>query len=313
MAGYSKIRDTVFSGATGRELRKHSAEVREVQFWLLAGPGREPFGIFIFEPEMVAPQLGRPAKKIRESIATLVDLGFCKWDEETNYVWVIEMAHHQFDAPLKRSDFRCKTAQKWYAAHPRNPFMGEWFDRYLEDFHLAEGEHAVERRDWTARDATRDAPSQGASMPLVLLCSDPDSVQGSIENQEGVVSNSALVPAPALDPAAPLKGRPLEDAFERVWTRHPNAADRKESRAQFGRLKPSAQLVDTMLAAIAVQERSDQWGRGYIPGLAKWLKGHRWEDRLKPATGAQSNLTDRNARNVSTAQRFVERRRGQGE
>lgn len=304
MGAYSKVKENVFTGATGRELRRHPAEVREVQFWLLAGPGRDPFGIFIFEPAIVAPAIGRTEKKIRESLQVLIDLGFCKWDDATQFVWVIEMAHHQFDAPLKLVDKRCVTAQKWYAAAPRNPFLGEWFDRYVDDFHLTKGEHAVERREWAERPGS-DAPSHAPSKGLVL----------SVLSEEGSLFEETRArepqpPAP-IDPQAPLKGGQIDEAFERVWKVYPNACERKEARSQFGRLKPTPALIDTMLRAIETQQRGDRWMRGYIPKLANWFKDHRWHDKVQIAGGgSQPQLTDRNAKNIGAGQRFLERRRG---
>lgn len=306
MGAYSAIKETVFTGATGREIRRHPAEVREVQFWLLAGPGREPFGIFIFEPEIVAPQVGRPAKKVRDGLQVLVDLGFCHYDDDTQFVWVTEMAHHQFQTPLKAVDFRCKTAQKWYAAAPRNPFLGAWFDRYVDDFHLTKGDHAVERREWAPREARPDAPSDAPSMGLVLSCTE-------VSDSVSLVQPAALFDTKAPpDPSAALKGGALDVAFERIWTAHPHAVERKEARAQFGRLKPTAALVDTMLVAIEAQKLGDTWQRGYIPKLANWLKDHRWHDKVKVVGGTQPQLTDRNAKNLGAGQRFLDRRRQGG-
>ncbi len=293
---YANVKDTVFTGLTGRELRKHPAEVREVQFWLMAGPGRDPFGIFVFEPEMVAYQLGRTAKKIREAIDTLVALGFCKWDEGTQYVWVIEMAHHQFLTPLKATDYRCQTAQKWYRdTMPRTPFMGEWFDRYAEDFHLTKGQHSVERKDWTARDAPPDAPSPGASMPL-----NNELFELSISSSEG--SKSSL--PPVVDVNAVLKGHDIDAQFERVWKVYPKAVEKKACRAKFATLKPTIALVDEMLAAIGQQQGSETWAKGYIPKLINWLEKGRWQDRLE----SRPVVTQKNAATLGAAQRFAERR-----
>lgn len=296
---YANIKDTIFTGTTGRELRRHPAEVREVQFWLVAGPGRDPFGIFIFEPEMVAPRLGRPTKKIRESLQVLLDLGFCQWDEQTQYVWVVEMAHHQFLTPLKATDFRCATAQKWYRDLPRNPWLGPWFDRYVDDFHLQKGPHAIDRREWVDRDAPRDAPSIGASKPL-------DSELFALNSPEGLGGSGGKGPE-VVDPTARLKGGEIDRQFERLWTAYPNAVERNECRAMFGRLKPTIALVDAMLDGIERAKHGESWQRGYIPKLANWLEKHRWEDRIV----SRPVVTQRNAATLGAAQRFADRRRPQ--
>lgn len=305
---YANIQDTIFTGSTGRELRRHPAEVREVQFWLVAGPGRDPFGIFICEPDMIAPQLGRPVKKIRDSLEVLIDVGFCHWDEQTQYVWVVEMAHHQFLSPLKATDYRCATAQKWYRGLLRNPFLGLWFDRYVDDFHLLKGTHAVERREWVDRDAPPPAPvptpPPGASMPLnnELFVLDPNEGgnKGGVGGKEG---------GPLADPAAPLKGGDVDVQFDRLWAVYPKAVERKEARAIFGRLKPTVALVDKMLGAIESQRHGESWQMGYIPKLVNWLEKHRWEDRIDPAP----RVSQRTAATLGAAQRFADRRRPNGD
>lgn len=308
MGAYATVKDTIFSGTTGRELRRHPAEVREVQFWLVAGPGRDPFGIFIFDPDVVALSLGRPAKKVREALQVLVDLGFCHYDEPTGWVWVVEMAHHQFGTPLKAVDFRCQTAQKWYAAVARNPFIGLWFDRYVDDFHLMKGDKAIERREWVPRDGASYGASPGASMPLVLLCDVPGSSQELVPKKAPVVEKT---PA-ALEPTALLRGGELDVQFERLWTAYPKAVERKECRAQFGRLKPTIAMIDQMLAAIEAQRAGDTWQRGFIPKLSNWLKDHRWLDKVTPAGGEAPRITERNSQTLGAAQRFAERRRQGG-
>lgn len=302
---YANVKDSIFTGSTGRELRRHPAEVRELQFWLVCGPGRDPFGIFSFEPDIVAPQLGRPAKKIREALDVLVSLEFCRWDEQTQYVWVIEMAHHQFLTPLKAVDKRCTTAQKWYAVLPRNPFLGPWFDRYEHDFHLGKGDHAVYRREWGERDQPRgllDAPSGGGiDAPCtelsVLPIEEPSSPKRDRESG---------VPA-FIDPDAPLKGTELDRQFERIWQAHPRAVEKKLCRAKFGTLKPTLALVEAILTAIQLQAQGRRWRDGFIPNLVNWLEGHRWLDRVEVVAGP--TVTDRTSKTITAAERFAERRR----
>jgi hypothetical protein len=248
---------------------------------------------------MVAPQLGRTPKKIRESLDVLISLGFCKWDEETQYVWVIEMAHHQFLTPLQATDFRCATAQKWYRdSMARNPFMGEWFDRYYEDFHLGKGKHAVERKEWRPRDGPPHAPSQGALMPLNNELFELKDRSGSedLKNFPSVVDTNAV-----------LKGAAIDEQFERIWHAYPKAVEKKACRAKFATLKPTIALVDVMLEAVAQQQNSETWAKGYIPKLINWLEKGRWMDRVD----SRPVISQKNAATLGAAQRFADRRRGQ--
>lgn len=293
MAAYSTVKDTIFTGGTGRELRRHPAEVRELQFWLTCGPDRDPFGIFIAEPESIAPRIGRTAASIRKSLDTLVALEFCKWDPASQYVWVVEMAHHQFQTPLKAVDFRCTTARKWYAAVTRNPFLGPWFDRYVDDFHLQKDPHAVERRD--------HAPSQGAGEGASDAPNSDLSGLFDLQGEEG--KTGQLVTGPD----TPLRGAELETAFAQLWKVYPNAVERKEARAVFAKAKPTPALVALMLAAVEAQKGGRAWNQGFIPKLANWLEKQRWMDKIEPAHKTPT-MTEKTSKTMGAAQRFVDRR-----
>jgi hypothetical protein len=47
------------------------------------------------------------------------------------------MAAHQV-GPLKALDNRCAGLRKRYAGLQKSPFLGPFFDRYCDDFHLVE-------------------------------------------------------------------------------------------------------------------------------------------------------------------------------
>lgn len=309
MPGYSTVKDTIFTGRTGRELRHHPPEVRELQFWLTCGPDRDPFGIFIFEPETVAPRIGRTTESLRASLGTLVALQFCEWDAASQFVWVIEMAHHQFQTPLKAVDNRCATARKWYAGAPESPWLGPWFDRYVFDFHLEKDPHAVERR------GPRQAPpkglgeglGEGLTKPLVL--SDlPAPID--LSQKEIFVPPSVELATPAPDRDRPLRGAELEDAFMRLWRAYPKAVELRKCQAAFAKARPTHALVAEMLAAVDTQKRSEGWLKGYIPKLVTWIENQRWLDRVEDQPAP---LTERHTTTLAAGQRFLNRRQGQRE
>jgi hypothetical protein len=291
------VKDTIFTGATGRALRRYPAEVRELQFWLTCGPDRDPFGIFIAEPESIAPRIGRSVVSIRNSLDTLVGLGFCQWDTDTQFCWVLEMARIQFNAPLKAVDNRCTLARKWYAAAPRNPYLGPWFDRYVTDFHLTKDPHAVDRREWP--EAPGPAPPPGAQeAPCTGMSED---LLGSIPGSSDQPTSPLVPPADVV-----LTGPALEDAFERLWKTYPNAVEKDESRRAFAKLKPTAGLAAELLAAVELQRQGKHWRQGFVPRLPNWIQKKRWQDRVEDAPA----MTAKTANTLAAAQRFVNRHRG---
>lgn len=72
-------------------------------------------------------------------------------------------------------------------------------------------------------------------------------------------------------------------AFESFWVAYPRHTNKQAALKVFQRLNPDDELMQTILNAIAVQRRSDQWTRDggqYIPHPATWLNGRRWEDEM---------------------------------
>jgi len=294
-----KVADTIWTGHTGRELRRHPPEVRELMFYLVTCPEKDLYGLYACEIELAASRMGRTAGKVESALKVLVDLGFCRFDDPTQWVWIIEMAHHQFDLPLKAVDYRCQGAKKWYRTLPRNPFMGEWFDRYALDFHLGKEPNPVDRRDWIPRGATPAPPGPVEG---------PNSTNSGFELvSTGVIGGSGGEEG---NPDRPLTGRALDAAFEEVWEAYPNSKEKKEARLEFGKLKPSRRDVDRYLGAIAQQKLGRSWndeGGKYIPRLVNWLKKGRWDDKVDLVQ--QTVIGEKTSTSIAAAQGFLANRR----
>jgi hypothetical protein len=106
-----------------------------------------------------------------------------------------------------------------------------------------------------------------------------------------------------------LKGVLLDRAFEELWKAYPKAVERKEARAMFAKIKPTPQLLDTMLKAIDAQRIGRKWQQGYIPKLVNWLERECWHDKVEPMVASTPQVTPKNQNTLSAAQRFAERRR----
>lgn len=71
--------------------------------------------------------------------------------------------------------------------------------------------------------------------------------------------------------------------FDRFWTAYPRKVAKPDARKKFEKLNPDEALLETMLAAIEKQKRSDQWirdGGQFIPHPSTWLNQRRWEDEV---------------------------------
>jgi hypothetical protein len=145
---YAKIAPKAWQGDTFKALRKRGPEPLLVGLYLTSSPQSNMLGLFSQPILYMAHETGLGEDGARKGLAVCIEVGFCSYDEESEFVWVHEMASYQIAPVLKASDLRCKGIQKDYDALPRNPFLGAFFDRYAEAFHL------TSRRD-----------GQGASTP----------------------------------------------------------------------------------------------------------------------------------------------------
>ena len=62
--------------------------------------------------------------------------------------------------------------------------------------------------------------------------------------------------------------------------------NKQGAKKAFEKLKPDADLLETMIRAIEKQKRSEQWMKDngqFIPHPQTWLNGKRWEDELPQA------------------------------
>ena len=75
--------------------------------------------------------------------------------------------------------------------------------------------------------------------------------------------------------------RLADTLFDAFWSAYPKKKARDAAKRAWNKRNPDQALLDTMLAAIRVQARSDDWVRGggrFIPYPATWLNGARWTD-----------------------------------
>jgi len=152
MRDYAKALPKMWHGKTMKALRRHP-EGLIVALYLMTSPSSNMLGLFSQPLLYMAYETGLGEEGAMKGLRRCIDAGFCSYDEESEFVWVHEMASYQIAPELKGSDLRCKGIQKDYDALPDNPFLGAFFDRYQAAFHL------------TSRRAAEGA-YQGPSKPL---------------------------------------------------------------------------------------------------------------------------------------------------
>jgi len=74
------------------------------------------------------------------------------------------------------------------------------------------------------------------------------------------------------------------ESFERYWSLWPRKEDKQNARRVWAKLSPSEEVLNKILAAVAVRADTIDWQKEkgkWIPLPTTWLNGRRWEDEVK--------------------------------
>jgi hypothetical protein len=133
---YSKVAPTFWTGKTGRAIRRRGSEALVVAMYLMTSPHSNMLGLYYQPMLYMAHETGLGIEGASKGLAACIEEGFCYYDNDSEMVWVVEMASYQIAEELKASDNRCAGIQKDYEALPENILLGEFFERYKDAFHL---------------------------------------------------------------------------------------------------------------------------------------------------------------------------------
>jgi hypothetical protein len=136
MRDYAKVEPKLWHGQSFKALRKRGYEGVIVGLYLMTSPSSNMLGLFTQPILYMAHETGLGQEGAMKGLQDCIDTGFCSYDEESEVVWVHEMARYQIASDLKATDLRCKGIQKDYDALPNNPFLPRFFDYYGDVFHM---------------------------------------------------------------------------------------------------------------------------------------------------------------------------------
>lgn len=136
MRDYAKVEPKEWQGEVFKALRKRGPEALLVGLYLTTSPMSNMLGLYAQPLLYMAHETGLGEEGATKGLQGCIEVGFCSYDLESEVVWVHDMATCQIAPDLKAADLRCKGIQKQYDALPNNPFLGLFYDRYAEAFHL---------------------------------------------------------------------------------------------------------------------------------------------------------------------------------
>lgn len=283
-------------GETGRQLRPPAdrpkaeresyKDARIVATYLTNAPSSSMYGLYYVTARTIAEETGLYEGEVRAAMVLLDSLDYARYDQRTEFVWVVQMAWHQLNCPLKPGDRRVANVNTWYRALPKNPWLGPFFDRYKDACLLEE---------------RRDTPSSAPpAMPLLR------DVTGAGSPFDGA-KDLRPVPVPVQE-GVQGKPKPKGEAealgqwfheFHAAYPSNRRVGGEKGQRAFTEALRKATpkggSLEDTwgvVRRSLEHHKSSEQWQtERLVPSMTKWLSEHRWHQELEQAKGGRKVVT----------------------
>ncbi len=180
---YGMILTTFYTGPTGVKIRRAGERPQHVALYACTSPSTSMLGFFYLPVSTIAHDTGIPLEGAREALGSLQAVGFCEYDDETEWVWIPEFAHYQLGETLDPKDNRHKAMLRELQGSKGSVFYGKFLDRYRVPYQIPD-----------------ESPFKAPPKPLRSQEQDQEQEQEQ-EKQEatgGVLPFPGPVPVPAL-------------------------------------------------------------------------------------------------------------------
>ena len=261
MREYSKVSPTFWTGPTGRRIKEGGPEAVVVALYLLSSPHANMLGLYYCPMAYIANDTGLSSQGASKGLQRAIEADFCAYDAPSEVVWIYEMAAYQVERALKPGDKRVAGIAKEYGKLPKCPFIGLFFDKYREAFHLRE-RRSIEGASMPHRSQEQEQEQEQDKQPL----SDSDRTAATVTAKKTAEN----------DPSA-------EERFNAFWQSYPRKTAKQRALAVWMRKKCWNGEFDAILTGLTAHKESDQWQRDdgrYIPHPATFLEQERWRDEI---------------------------------
>lgn len=137
MREYGKVSPQFWIGKTGKALRGKPDE-QLLALYLMTSPHANMIGLFHCPVAYMAHETGLTIEGASKALQSLVDVGFCTFDAENEYVFVHQFAAHQIGKEMSATDKRCKGVENELAKVRKGLCYQAFIDRYSAAYHLQE-------------------------------------------------------------------------------------------------------------------------------------------------------------------------------
>lgn len=139
MRTYAPIPPTFWRGVMGQRLKRLGQTHRIAALYLLTGPDSNLIGLYSMPLWLLAGELGIEPTAAREVLRDLEGAEFCRYDETSETVFVVELAAQQTAETLSTKDNRWKSVVKELDLHRGTTLHAAFLARYGKAYHLPEG------------------------------------------------------------------------------------------------------------------------------------------------------------------------------
>jgi len=249
MRDYGVVSPRFWIGDTGKALRGN-APAQVLALYLMTSPHANMIGVFHCPVLYMAHETGLGFEGASKGLQSLIEAGFCTYEEASETVFVHRMATFQVANELKIADNRVKSVIKEWENIPSDALKAAFHAMYSVAFHLPE------------ISKIKKGLKRGSEAP-----SKPRTGTGT-----GTRTGTRTPPLPP---------EGADGLFDEFWNAYPLKKAKDSARKAFDKRNPDEALLSAMLAAIAVQAQSPEWTKDsgrFIPHPATWLNAGRWQD-----------------------------------
>ncbi|PCH57211.1 MAG: hypothetical protein COC15_01575 [Legionellales bacterium] len=131
MKNYTTIPHTLLNTPMGCEITSMGTAAIAVMYYLRT-KSLNVLGIYEVLDSSIAHYTGISTAKAKKIIDTFIEIGFCKYDKVSKYIWICDHATMQLGRTLSKNDNQVKYINEIYHLLPETSFLKDFYDKYAK-------------------------------------------------------------------------------------------------------------------------------------------------------------------------------------
>lgn len=172
MREFAKFSPQFWRGSLNKKIKHCDFAAKTLAFYLMTCPNSNMIGFYYLPLSLMAHEIGTTFEVVSKALASLIDIDFCVYDEETDYVWVYEMALTQVGTALKPKDNKVKHVNALFESLPEIAFVNDFYKKYGDILQLSPSKplpasfKASKKKE--VRSEKREVISNREDLPIIL-------------------------------------------------------------------------------------------------------------------------------------------------